>query len=62
MTIPTASLRNATFLLLGLLLGGCETFEERVRTTREVPAITHEFDATAAAVMAATPAAAPCTS
>jgi hypothetical protein len=55
MTIPTASLRNATFLLLGLLLGGCETFEERVRTTREVPAITHEFDATAAAVMAAAP-------
>ena len=55
MTIPTASFRNAAFIVLGLLLGGCETLEERVRTTREVPAFTHEFDATAAAVMTAAP-------
>jgi len=55
MTIPTASLRIATFLSLGFLLGGCETFEERVRTTREVPVVTHEFDASASAVMTAAP-------
>jgi len=55
MTIHTASLRNAAFLFLGLLLGGCETLEERVRTTREVPVITHEFDAPATAVMTAAP-------
>ncbi|HUG11358.1 MAG TPA: hypothetical protein VMM36_10105 [Opitutaceae bacterium] len=55
MTIPTPSLRIAAFLVFSLLLGGCETFEERVRTTREVPVITHEFDATAATVMTAAP-------
>lgn len=57
MTFPTASLRNAAFLFFGLLLGGCETLEDRVRTTREVPVVTHEFDASAATVMAAAPAA-----
>lgn len=48
-----ASLRLGALITFGLLLGGCETFEERVRTTREVPVVTHEFDGTAEAVMVA---------
>ncbi|HEY5553251.1 MAG TPA: hypothetical protein VIK52_15260 [Opitutaceae bacterium] len=57
MTIPTAPFRIAALLTFGLLLSGCETFEERVRTTREVPVFTHEFDASAATVMVAVPGA-----
>lgn len=53
MNHPTAMPRLGALFLLGLLLGGCETLEERVRTTREVPVVTHEFDGTADAVMAA---------
>lgn len=57
MTFPTAPFRITAFLMSGLLLGGCETLEDRVRTTREVPVVTREFDASAAAVMAAAPGA-----
>jgi len=48
-----ASLRLGALTALGLLLGGCETFEERVRSTREVPVVTREFNGSADAVMAA---------
>jgi hypothetical protein len=48
-----ASLRFGAIVTLGLLLGGCETFEDRVRTTREVPTVTRDFNGSADAVMAA---------
>jgi hypothetical protein len=53
MTHLNASLRLGALILLGLLLGGCETIEDRVRTTREVPVVTREFNGSADAVMAA---------
>lgn len=52
-----ASLRLGALFSLGLLLGGCETLEERVRTTREAPVVTHEFNGAADAVMIAAKAA-----
>jgi hypothetical protein len=53
MTHLNASLCLGALILLGLLLGGCETIEDRVRTTREVPVVTREFNGSADAVMAA---------
>ena len=53
MTHLNASLRLGALFTLGFLLGGCETLEERVRTTREVPVVTREFNGSADAVMAA---------
>lgn len=53
MSHPNACLRIGALLILGLLLTGCATLEERVRTTREVPVVTHEFNGSADAVMVA---------
>lgn len=47
------SLRLGALIALGLLLGGCETFEERVRSTREVLTVSREFNGSADAVLAA---------
>ena len=55
MKIATVFVRLVPFVLLGLALAGCETLEERVRTTREVPSMTHMFDAPAQAVMDVAP-------
>lgn len=53
---PTTRFRLSAFLVLGALLGGCDTIQERVRTTREVPVFSREFEGTADAVLAVAPA------
>lgn len=42
-------------LLLNALLTGCESIQEKVRTTRDLPPLTHEYDFPAEAVLAAAP-------
>ena len=57
MTTLLSRSRILAILAVGTLLGGCDTLTDRVRATREVPVVTHEFEGSAASVMAAAPAA-----